>query len=72
MPRRPTLRAWLYRIDLALPKFAKTLAKKAALHKAMAATQTCSALLPEVLRVPPLKTLGPAFSELLVQQPCSA
>ncbi|WP_037860459.1 RRQRL motif-containing zinc-binding protein, partial [Streptomyces sp. NRRL F-5065] len=29
--------AWLYRIDLAKPKFAMTLAKEAALDKAMAA-----------------------------------
>ncbi|MBV7674316.1 hypothetical protein STHAL_33255 [Streptomyces halstedii] len=33
--------AWLYRIDLAKPKFAMTLAKEAALDKAMAARQTC-------------------------------
>ncbi|WP_437098818.1 RRQRL motif-containing zinc-binding protein [Streptomyces flavidovirens] len=33
----------LYRIDLALPKRPMTLAKEAALDKAMAARQTCSA-----------------------------
>lgn len=33
--------AWLYRLDLAKPKFAMTLAKEAALDKAMAARQTC-------------------------------
>ncbi|MFK0016194.1 RRQRL motif-containing zinc-binding protein [Streptomyces sp. NPDC091027] len=33
--------AWLYRIDLAKPKFPMTLAKEAALDKAMAARQTC-------------------------------
>ncbi|MEU3049181.1 RRQRL motif-containing zinc-binding protein [Streptomyces sp. NPDC006984] len=33
--------AWLYRIDLAKPKFAMTLAKEAAFDKAMAARQTC-------------------------------
>jgi hypothetical protein len=33
--------AWLYRIDLAKPKFAMTLKKEAALDKAMAARQTC-------------------------------
>ncbi|WP_318265285.1 RRQRL motif-containing zinc-binding protein [Streptomyces halstedii] len=32
--------AWLYRIDLAVPKLAMTLAKEAALDKAMAARQT--------------------------------
>ncbi|MGA5559249.1 RRQRL motif-containing zinc-binding protein [Streptomyces lavendulocolor] len=35
--------AWLYRIDLAKPKFAITLAKEAAPDKAMAARQTCPA-----------------------------
>ncbi|MFH9425476.1 hypothetical protein [Streptomyces sp. NPDC017529] len=33
--------AWLYRIDLAKPKFPMTLAKEAALDKATAARQTC-------------------------------
>ncbi|MGW4027676.1 RRQRL motif-containing zinc-binding protein [Streptomyces sp. NPDC005009] len=33
--------AWLYRIDLAKPKLPMTLAKEAALDKAMAARQTC-------------------------------
>lgn len=33
--------AWLFRIDLAKPKFQMTLAKEAALDKAMAARQTC-------------------------------
>ncbi|MFF3932867.1 RRQRL motif-containing zinc-binding protein [Streptomyces hirsutus] len=33
--------AWLYRIDLAKPKRPMTLAKEAALDKAMAARQTC-------------------------------
>ncbi|MEW2527547.1 RRQRL motif-containing zinc-binding protein [Streptomyces sp. NPDC047071] len=33
--------AWLFRIDLAKPKFAMTVAKEAALERAMAARQTC-------------------------------
>ncbi|MEU9663514.1 RRQRL motif-containing zinc-binding protein [Streptomyces chartreusis] len=34
-------RAWLYRIELAVPKRAPTLAQEAALDRAMAARQTC-------------------------------
>lgn len=37
--------AWLYRIDLAKPKLPMTLAKEAALDKAMAARQTCGTCL---------------------------
>ncbi|WP_030889878.1 RRQRL motif-containing zinc-binding protein [Streptomyces sp. NRRL S-1868] len=51
--------AWLYRIDLAKPKFAMTLAKEAALDKAMAARQTCPGPCGRrYLHCLPLKTLG--------------
>ncbi|HEY9327048.1 MAG TPA: RRQRL motif-containing zinc-binding protein [Streptomyces sp.] len=51
--------AWLYRIDLAKPKFAMTLAKEAALDKAMAARQTCSGPCGRrYFHCLPLKTLG--------------
>ncbi|MFF7705370.1 RRQRL motif-containing zinc-binding protein [Streptomyces lydicus] len=54
--------AWLYRLDLAKPKFAMTLAKEAALDKAMAARQTCPGRCGRrYLHCLPLKTLGPCL-----------
>ncbi|MFD6479339.1 RRQRL motif-containing zinc-binding protein [Streptomyces anulatus] len=50
--------AWLYRIDRAKPKFAMTLAKEAALDKAMAARQTCGTCGRRYHHCIPLKTLG--------------
>lgn len=50
--------AWLYRIDLAKPKRPMTLAKEAALDKAMAARQTCGTCCRRYLHCLPLKTLG--------------
>ncbi|MFB7938025.1 RRQRL motif-containing zinc-binding protein [Streptomyces sp. NPDC056049] len=51
--------AWLYRIDLARPKFPMTLAKEAALDKAMAARQTCPGPCGRrYFHCIPLKTLG--------------
>ncbi|MEV2264559.1 RRQRL motif-containing zinc-binding protein [Streptomyces anulatus] len=50
--------AWLYRIDLAKPKFAMTFAKEAALDKAMAARQTCGTCGRRYFHCIPLKTLG--------------
>ncbi|MFB7852391.1 RRQRL motif-containing zinc-binding protein [Streptomyces sp. NPDC056053] len=50
--------AWLYRIDLAKPKFPMTLAKEAALDKAMAKRQTCGTCRRRYFHCIPLKTLG--------------
>ncbi|CAK7288490.1 RRQRL motif-containing zinc-binding protein [Streptomyces misionensis] len=50
--------AWLYRIDLARPKLPMTLAKEAALDKAMAARQTCGTCGRRYFHCIPLKTLG--------------
>ncbi|MFE4055562.1 RRQRL motif-containing zinc-binding protein [Streptomyces sp. NPDC059096] len=51
--------AWLYRIDLAKPKLPMTLAKEAALDKAMAARQTCPGPCGRrYFHCLPLKTLG--------------
>ncbi|RSS67685.1 RRQRL motif-containing zinc-binding protein [Streptomyces sp. WAC06128] len=50
--------AWLYRIDLAKPKLPMTLAKEAALDKAMAARQTCGTCRRRYFHCLPLKTLG--------------
>ncbi|WP_353479642.1 RRQRL motif-containing zinc-binding protein [Streptomyces sp. ALI-76-A] len=50
--------AWLYRIDLAKPKLPMTLAKEAALDKAMAARQTCPQCRRRYHHVIPLRTLG--------------
>jgi hypothetical protein len=51
--------AWLYRIDLAKPKLPMTLAKEAALDKAMAKRQTCPGPCGRrYFHCLPLKTLG--------------
>ncbi|MEU7031437.1 RRQRL motif-containing zinc-binding protein [Streptomyces sp. NPDC046275] len=50
--------AWLYRIDLARPKFPMTLAKEAALDAAMAARQTCGTCRRRYFHCIPLKSLG--------------
>lgn len=50
--------AWLYRIDLAQPRRPMTLAKEAALDRAMAARQTCPACQRRYFHCIPLKTLG--------------
>ncbi|MFI7246377.1 RRQRL motif-containing zinc-binding protein [Streptomyces qinglanensis] len=50
--------AWLYRIDLAQPKRPMTLAKEAALDKAMAARQTCPFCRRRYVHCLPLRTLG--------------
>ncbi|MFJ2915037.1 RRQRL motif-containing zinc-binding protein [Streptomyces sp. NPDC087228] len=50
--------AWLYRIDLAKQKFPMTLAKEAALDKAMAKRQTCGICHRRYFHCIPLKTLG--------------
>ncbi|MCF2131047.1 hypothetical protein L1I79_32180 [Strepomyces sp. STD 3.1] len=51
--------AWLYRIDVAKPKLPMTLAKEAALDKAMAARQTCPGPCGRrYVHCLPLKTLG--------------
>ncbi|MDQ0828194.1 hypothetical protein QF032_000038 [Streptomyces achromogenes] len=50
--------AWLYRIDLALPVRPMTLAKEAALDKAMAARTTCPACRRRYHHALPLRTLG--------------
>ena len=51
--------AWLYRIDLALPKIPMTLAKEAALDKAIAPRQTCPGPCGRrYVHCLPLKTLG--------------
>lgn len=49
--------AWLYRIDLAKPKFPMTLAKEAALDKAMAGAELLH-LRPTLLPLRPLEELG--------------
>ncbi|MEW2267658.1 RRQRL motif-containing zinc-binding protein [Streptomyces sp. NPDC047868] len=53
--------AWLYRIDLAKPKIPMTLAKEAALDKAMEARQTCGTCRRRYFHCIPLKTLGSCF-----------
>lgn len=51
--------AWLYRIGLAVPKIPMTLAKEAALDRAMAARQQCPGLCGRRYTIClPLKTLG--------------
>lgn len=51
--------AWLYRIDLAKPKLPMTLAKEAALDKAMSTRQTCPGPCGRrYFNCLPLKTLG--------------
>lgn len=56
--RRGLRRAWLYRIDLALPKRTPTLAQEEALDKAMAARQTCPRCKRRYFHCLPLRTLG--------------
>ncbi|MFE6311685.1 RRQRL motif-containing zinc-binding protein [Streptomyces rochei] len=56
--RRGARTAWLYRIDLALPKRTPTLAQERALDRAMAARQTCPACRRRYRYCLPLKTLG--------------
>ncbi|MFE7614335.1 RRQRL motif-containing zinc-binding protein [Streptomyces sp. NPDC057496] len=51
-------RAWLYEIDKALPVRPMTLAKEAALDKAMARRQTCPACSRRYYHCLPLRTLG--------------
>ncbi|MFE7948236.1 RRQRL motif-containing zinc-binding protein [Streptomyces sp. NPDC057426] len=50
--------AWLYRIDQAVPKIPMTLAKEAALDRAMAARQTCPSCGRRYFHCLPLRTLG--------------
>ncbi|MFC7979816.1 RRQRL motif-containing zinc-binding protein [Streptomyces cinereoruber] len=50
--------AWLYRIDLALPKRVPSLAQKLALDRAMAARSTCPACDRRYHHCLPLRTLG--------------
>lgn len=50
--------AWLYRIDLAVPKRVPTLAQEAALDQAMAARQTCPKCLTRYYACLPLRTQG--------------
>lgn len=50
--------AYLYRIDLAVPKRIPTLAQEAALDKAMARRQTCPKCRRRYHRCLPLRTLG--------------
>jgi hypothetical protein len=50
--------AWLYSIELAVPKRIPTLAQEAALDKAMARRQTCPKCRRRYFRCLPLKTLG--------------
>ncbi|WP_332010726.1 RRQRL motif-containing zinc-binding protein [Streptomyces uncialis] len=50
--------AWLYRIDQALPRIPMTLAKEAALDKAMAARQTCPLCSRRYFACIPLKSIG--------------
>ncbi|MFZ3562829.1 RRQRL motif-containing zinc-binding protein [Streptomyces sp. BH097] len=50
--------AWLYRIELALPKRTPTLAQERALDRAMAARQTCPACGRRYFHCLPLKRLG--------------
>ncbi|MEV7238038.1 RRQRL motif-containing zinc-binding protein [Streptomyces sp. NPDC051020] len=56
--------AWLYRIDLAKPKIPMTLAKEAALDRAMATRTTCPVCQVRFDYCLPLKTLGSCW-------PCS-
>ncbi|WP_410540526.1 RRQRL motif-containing zinc-binding protein [Streptomyces sp. KL2] len=56
--RRGKRRAWLYRIDLAVPKLPMTLAKEAALDRAMEARQRCPRCARRYTHCLPLKTLG--------------
>lgn len=56
--RRGKRWAWLYRIDLAKPKLPMTLAKEAALDRAMAARQTCPVCKRRYFHALPLRTLG--------------
>ncbi|MFG2811498.1 RRQRL motif-containing zinc-binding protein [Streptomyces massasporeus] len=58
-PQRVCTRpAYLYRVDLALPVRPMTLAKEAALDKAMAARTTCPRCRRRYHHVLPLRTLG--------------
>ncbi|MEU0375562.1 RRQRL motif-containing zinc-binding protein, partial [Streptomyces sp. NPDC006283] len=50
--------AWLYQVDLALPKRTPTLAQEAALDRAMAARTTCPRCLRRYVYCLPLRTLG--------------
>ncbi|MFH8797577.1 RRQRL motif-containing zinc-binding protein [Streptomyces sp. NPDC017941] len=50
--------AWLYRVDLALPKRTPTLAQEAALDRAMAARQTCPDCGRRYFYCLPLRSLG--------------
>ncbi|GGW41137.1 RRQRL motif-containing zinc-binding protein [Streptomyces xantholiticus] len=56
--RRGQRVAYLYRIDQAAPKYPMTLAKEAALDRAMAARQTCPHCQRRYHHCLPLKTLG--------------
>ncbi|MFC8835958.1 RRQRL motif-containing zinc-binding protein [Streptomyces griseoincarnatus] len=56
--RACTRAAYLYRVDLALPVRPMTLAKEAALDKAMAARSTCPKCRRRYHHVLPLRTLG--------------
>ncbi|MFF9593864.1 RRQRL motif-containing zinc-binding protein [Streptomyces sp. NPDC014646] len=56
--RRGQRFAWLYRIDKALPKIPMTLAKEAALDKAMAARTTCPRCSRRYHYCLPLRTIG--------------
>ncbi|MEU0119903.1 RRQRL motif-containing zinc-binding protein [Streptomyces bobili] len=50
--------AYLYRVDLAVPKLPMTIAKEAAPDKAMAARQTCPRCRRRYFACLPLRTLG--------------
>ena len=50
--------AWLYRVDLAVPKRIPTLAQEAALDRAMAARQTCPTCRIRYYACLPLRTQG--------------
>ncbi|MET9497441.1 RRQRL motif-containing zinc-binding protein [Streptomyces sp. NPDC006552] len=50
--------AWLYRIELALPKRTPTLAQEAVLDAAMAKRQTCQVCRRRYFACLPLRTLG--------------
>jgi hypothetical protein len=50
--------AWLYRVDLAVPKRTPTLAQEAALDRAMAARQTCPECRNRYYACLPLRTQG--------------
>ncbi|MGW5353412.1 RRQRL motif-containing zinc-binding protein [Streptomyces sp. NPDC004031] len=58
LTRDCTRRAWLYRIDLALPIRPMTLAKEIALDRAMEARQRCPLCRRRYFHCIPLKTLG--------------